>query len=75
MMLRFATYKGESAAGTCQNKTVMRQQPGLSSKVEACIKNGTTVNIDTIPPRYANSHIWWSINHGHGFMAHDALVP
>lgn len=58
--------------GGCAN---VRQQPSLSSKVVACIKNGTTVTIDTTPPRYVDSHIWWSVNHGQGFMAHDALVP
>jgi len=58
--------------GGCGN---VRQQPSLSAKVVACIKNGTTVTIDTTPPRYIDGHIWWSVNHGQGFMAHDALVP
>jgi hypothetical protein len=58
--------------GGCGN---VRQQPSLSSKVVACLKNGTTVTIDTTPPRYVDSHIWWSVNHGQGFMAHDVLVP
>jgi hypothetical protein len=58
--------------GGCGN---VRQQPSLSSKVVACLKNGTTVTIDTTPPRYADGHIWWSINHQQGFVAHDVLVP
>jgi hypothetical protein len=58
--------------GGCGN---VRQQPRLSAKVVACIKNGTTVTIDSTPPRYVDGHIWWSINHQQGFMAHDALVP
>jgi hypothetical protein len=57
--------------GGCAN---VRQQPSLSSKVVACIKNGTTVTIDATPPRYVDGHIWWSINHQQGFMAHDALI-
>jgi hypothetical protein len=52
----------------------VRQQPSLSAKVVACLKNGTTVAIDTIPPRYVDGHIWWSVNHGQGFMAHDVLI-
>ena len=60
------------AAGGCGN---VRQQPTLSSKVVACLKNGTTVTIDDTPPRYIDGHIWWSVNHGQGFMAHDVLVP
>jgi hypothetical protein len=59
-------------AGGCGN---VRQQPSLSSKVVACLKNGTTVTIDDIPPRYIEGHIWWSVNHQQGFMAHDVLVP
>lgn len=58
--------------GGCGN---VRQQPSLSSKVVACIKNGTTVTIDSTPPRYVDGHIWWSVNHQQGFMAHDVLVP
>jgi hypothetical protein len=58
--------------GGCGN---VRQQPSLTAKVVACLKNGTTVSIDDIPPRYVDGHIWWSVNHGQGFMAHDVLVP
>ncbi len=57
--------------GSCGN---VRQQPSLSSKVVACLKNGTTVSIDTTPPRYVDGHIWWSVNHQQGFMAHDVLI-
>jgi hypothetical protein len=53
----------------------VRQQPSLSAKVVACLKNGTTVTIDDTPPRYIEGHIWWSVNHQQGFMAHDVLVP
>lgn len=60
------------AAGGCGN---VRQQPSLGSKVVACLKNGTTVTIDDTPPRYVESHIWWSVNHQQGYMAHDVLVP
>jgi hypothetical protein len=59
-------------AGGCAN---VRQRPSLSSNVVACLKNGTTVTIDDIPPRYAEGHIWWSVNHQEGYMAHDVLVP
>jgi hypothetical protein len=58
--------------GGCGN---VRQQPSLSSTVVACLKNGTTVAIDSTPPRYVDGHIWWSINHQQGYMAHDVLVP
>jgi hypothetical protein len=57
--------------GSCGN---VREQPGLSAKIVACIKNGTTVTIDNVPPRYVDGHIWWSVNHQQGFMAHDVLV-
>ena len=57
--------------GSCAN---VREQASLSSKVVACIKNGTTVAIDSVPPRYVDGHIWWSVNHQQGFMAHDVLV-
>src|SRR4029077_1768302 len=57
--------------GGCGN---VRQQPSLSAKVVACLKNGTTVHIDTTPPRYVDGHIWWSVNNGQGFMAHDVLI-
>jgi hypothetical protein len=58
--------------GGCAN---VRQQPSITAKVVACLKNGTTVSIDTTPPRYVDGHIWWSVNHQQGFMAHDVLVP
>jgi len=35
----------------------VRRQPSINAKVVACLKNGTTVTIDTIPPRYVESHI------------------
>jgi hypothetical protein len=57
--------------GSCGN---VREQPSLSSKIVTCIKNGTTVTIDSVPPRYVDGHIWWSVNHQQGFMAHDVLV-
>jgi hypothetical protein len=57
--------------GSCAN---IRQQPTISAKVVACLTNGTTVHIDTTPPRYADGHIWWSVNNGQGFMAHDVLI-
>jgi hypothetical protein len=57
--------------GGCAN---VRQQPSLNAKVVACLKNGTTVAIDKIAPRYAEGHIWWSVNSGQGFMAHDVLI-
>ena len=58
--------------GGCGN---VRQQPSITAKIVACLKNGTTVSIDTTPPRYVDGHIWWSVNHQQGFMAHDVLVP
>jgi len=57
--------------GGCGN---VRQQPSVSAKVIACLKNDTKVNIDASPPRYVDGHIWWSINHQQGFMAHDVLI-
>jgi hypothetical protein len=57
--------------GGCGN---IRQQPSISAKVVACLTNGTTVHIDTTPPRYVDGHIWWSVNNGQGFMAHDILI-
>jgi hypothetical protein len=59
-------------AGTsCAN---VRRAPGLSSKVAACLKNGTPVTIDNIAPRYVDGHIWWSVNNQQGWMAHDLLI-
>jgi hypothetical protein len=57
--------------GGCAN---VRQRPSLSAKVVACLKNGTNVTIDASAPRYVDGHIWWSINHQQGFMAHDVLI-
>ncbi len=57
--------------GGCGN---IRQQPSISAKVVACLTNGTIVHIDTTPPRYVDGHIWWSVNNGQGFMAHDVLI-
>ena len=57
--------------GGCAN---IRQQASISAKVVTCLTNGTTVHIDTTPPRYVDGHIWWSVNNGQGFMAHDVLI-
>lgn len=57
--------------GGCAN---VRQSPTLGAKVVTCLKDGTLVTVDTIFPRYADGHIWWSINHQQGFMAHDYLI-
>jgi hypothetical protein len=57
--------------GSCAN---VREQPSLTSQIVTCIKNGTTVTIDNVPPRYVDGHIWWSVNHQQGFMAHDVLI-
>ncbi len=57
--------------GSCAN---VREGPGLSFRVLSCVPDGTVVRIDTVFPRYADGHIWWSINHQQGWMAHDSLV-
>ncbi len=50
----------------------LRDGPGVSSKVIACIRNGTTVDVDSAPV-YLDGHIWWHLA-GKGWMAHDFLV-
>ena len=57
--------------GGCAN---VRQSPSISAKVVTCLSDGTLVTVDTFFPRYADGHIWWSINHGQGYMAHDYLI-
>ncbi len=57
--------------GSCAN---VRLGPGLSSKVLTCLKDGTSVTIDSEFPRYVDKHIWWSINGHYGWMAHDFLI-
>jgi hypothetical protein len=57
--------------GGCAN---VRQSPTLGAKVLTCLRDGTLVTVDTIFPRYADGHIWWSINHQQGFMAYDYLI-
>jgi hypothetical protein len=50
----------------------VRDVPGLSGKVLACLNSGTTVDVDSAPT-YLDGHIWWHLA-GHGWMAHDFLV-
>ena len=50
----------------------VRDNPGLSSKVVACLPNGTYVDVDSAPV-YADGHIWWHLA-DRGWMAHDYLV-
>ena len=50
----------------------VRDGAGLSSKVVACVSNGTVVDVDSAPV-YADGHIWWHLT-GRGWMAHDFLV-
>ena len=57
--------------GSCAN---VRLTPGLSSRIVACLKDGTVVSIDSDPPRYVDKHIWWSINGHQGWMAHEFLI-
>jgi len=57
--------------GSCAN---VRLNPGFSSKILACLKDGTVVSIDSDAPRYVDQHIWWSINGHQGWMAHDSLI-
>jgi hypothetical protein len=54
---------------TCAN---VRTAPGLSSPVVSCLKNGTSVSVDSAPV-YADSYIWWHLT-GQGWMAHNFLV-
>jgi hypothetical protein len=57
--------------GSCAN---VRVNPGLSSKIVTCLKDGSTVSIDPDFPWYVDKHIWWSINGHQGWMAHDFLI-
>jgi hypothetical protein len=50
----------------------VRDAPGLSAKVLACLNNGTVVDVDGAPT-FVDGHIWWHLA-GHGWMAHDFLV-
>ncbi len=50
----------------------VRDAPGLSGKVVACLPNGTIVDVDSAPV-YQEAHIWWHLA-GRGWMAHDFLV-
>ena len=59
------------AGSSCAN---VRRAPGLSAKVVICLKDGTSVKIDEIAPRYVEGHIWWSVNNQQGWMAHDLLI-
>jgi hypothetical protein len=57
--------------GGCAN---VRQSPGLNGRVVACLKSGTQVQTDNINPRWADTHIWWSVNSQQGWMALDYLI-
>ena len=50
----------------------VRDAPGLSSHVVACLTNGTIVDVDSAPV-YLDGHIWWHLN-GRGWMAHEFLT-
>jgi hypothetical protein len=50
----------------------VRETPGLSGRVLACLANQTVVDVDSAPT-YADGHIWWHLA-GRGWMAHDYLV-
>lgn len=50
----------------------VRDAAGLSSRVTACLPNGTIVDVDSAPV-YTDGHIWWHLT-GRGWMAHDYLV-
>jgi hypothetical protein len=50
----------------------VRDAPGLSSRVVACLPNGSEVDVDSAPV-YADGHIWWHLT-GRGWMAHDYLT-
>jgi hypothetical protein len=68
------------AGGGCAN---VRDRPGLSGRVVACLPAGTRVTIDGGPTYIVEpqpsgqtvvSHVWWHLT-GRGWMAHDFLVP
>ncbi len=50
----------------------VRDVPGLSRKILACLANRTRVVVDSAPI-YADGKIWWHLQ-GRGWMAHDFLV-
>ena len=50
----------------------VRDAPGLSSHVVACLSNGTVVDVDSAPI-YVDGHIWWHLS-GRGWMAHEFLT-
>ena len=50
----------------------VRDAPGLSAHVVACLPNGTVVDVDSAPV-YLDGHIWWHL-HDRGWMAHDNLT-
>ena len=50
----------------------VRDSPGLSGRVLACLSSGTFVDVDSAPI-YTDGHIWWHLA-GRGWMAHDFLV-
>jgi hypothetical protein len=50
----------------------VREAPGPSSHVVACLSNGTVVDVDSAPV-YLDEHIWWHLS-GRGWMAHDYLT-
>lgn len=50
----------------------VRDAPGLSANVVACLINAVVVNIDSAPV-YLDGHIWWHLA-GRGWMAHDFLL-
>ena len=50
----------------------VRDAPGLSSHVVACLANGTVVEVDSAPT-YVDGRIWWHLA-GKGWIAHDYLV-
>jgi galactose oxidase-like protein len=58
-------------SGGCAN---IRANPSLNGSIVDCLKDGTSVTIDSTLPRYVDGHIWWSLNNGRGWMAHDFLV-
>jgi hypothetical protein len=50
----------------------VRETPGLSGRILACLPNQTVVDVDSAPV-YRDGHIWWHLA-GRGWMAHDFLV-
>lgn len=50
----------------------VRDAPGLSSNIVACLPSGTYVDVDS-GPTYIDGHIWWHLA-GRGWMAHEYLT-